>query len=109
MFNLNKYTWSIFDIAAENGVDIGVGKDMFLENVEKGQAVHPGADLDYAELSGQWAALSDDERAAQKIAYGKMTRALYEPLTALRRAGDKAAFQAAVEAGEPTEDGETGE
>ena len=103
MFNLNKHTWSIFDVAAENGVDIGVGKDMFLENVEKGRAVHPGADLDYAGLSGQWAALTDDERAAQKIAYGKMTRELYETLTALRRAGDKAAFEAAAEAWQPAQ------
>ena len=102
MFDLKDYTWSIFDVAAENGVDIGVGKDMFLENVEKGQSVHPGSDLDYEALSVQWAALTDDERAAQKIEYGKMTRDLYEVLTYLRRAGCNAAFQAAVDSWEPT-------
>ena len=47
--------WEIFDLSGVQGVDIGVARDMFCENLstwEEGQTVHyAGAGVDYGKLS----------------------------------------------------------
>lgn len=47
---LHNFVNEIFDIAKENNVDVGVGTDMFLNNVYSGKARYKGAALDYAQL-----------------------------------------------------------
>lgn len=94
---LKENTWNIFEIAKENSMDIGVGMDMFVSNLNAGRAVYHGADeLDYAALHDQWAALSAGEQAAAKQEYSDFSRAHYAALSAARRAEDKEAFDRIV-------------
>lgn len=111
--NLKNYTMEIFDIAKENNADIGVGKDMFLANLEHRKASYPGADhLDYAALGAEWAAMSDEEKGEQREFYRKLTAVTaaggeYKALCEAHATGDRAALEAIVEGFEaPAEDEE---
>ena len=100
--DINKYIWSIFDIAKENDVDIGAGKDMFLANLEQKKAVYHGADnLDYAVLGAEWENLSEKDKTAQRETYRKITAVSaaggrYKDLTAARRENDREKFETVV-------------
>ena len=100
--DINKYIWSIFDIAKENDVDIGAGKDMFLANLEQKKAVYHGADnLDYAVLGAEWENMDEKDKTAQRETYRKITAVSaaggrYKDLTAARRENDREKFEAVV-------------
>lgn len=94
---LTTNAWAIWSIAHTNGVDIGIGRDMFVGNLESyGNPDSPsyqGAEgVDYAALSAEWNALSEDERAAEKEQLRQATTALYTQLAECYREGDKTRF-----------------
>ena len=92
--------WEIFDLSGAQGVDIGVARDMFCENLstwEEGQAVHyAGAGVDYAKLAPIWQGMSGEEQAEAKTLYHQATQAQYKAITTAYREGDKAAFYLAL-------------
>lgn len=99
---LTNYAKEIFDIAKENDKDIGVGRDMFLANLEQKEATYHGADgLDYAALGTAWAELPAEEKAAQKQLYNDVTAVTaaggrYSDLCDARSTGDHEKFEAIV-------------
>lgn len=105
MLNLKKNLWEIFAVADANKVDVGVGRDMLLANIDKGGRVegrdwYEGApNLDYAALHGQWAVMSDAERTAEKQEVADLTREHYKALCAAWEAGDRQAFEAVLAEG----------
>ena len=92
--------WEIFDLAGVQGVDIGVARDMFCENLStwaEGQPLHyEGAKADYAELAPIWQGMSGEEQAEAKTLYHQATQAQYKAITTAYREGDKAAFYQAL-------------
>lgn len=99
---LTDYTWEIFDIAKANDKDIGVGKDMFIANLEQKQATYPGADhLNYAALGKAWQDLGIDEQTKQRNLYNrivgvKQAGGHYRELCDLRAQGDRTGFERLV-------------
>lgn len=99
--NMTKYLWEMWDIARENQMDVGVGRDMFWANLNnhgiEGAEHYAGADqLDYAELSAAWKAMSQEERWEQKIVCGYVSRKNAMALSKARQAGDRAKWEAIV-------------
>lgn len=92
--------WEIFDLSGAQGVDIGVARDMFCENLstwEEGKSVHyEGAGVDYAELAPVWQGMTGEEQAEAKTLYHQATQAQYKAITTAYREGDKAAFYLAL-------------
>ena len=99
--------WEIFDLSGVQGVDIGVARDMFCENLatwEEGKSVHyEGAGVDYAKLAPIWQGMSPEEQAEAKTLYHKATQAQYKAITTAYGQGDKAAFYLALLAFEAEE------
>ena len=96
--DLRKYTQEIFDIAKSQGVDIGVGRDMFVECLTRGIKAYEGAgEHDFAALSAEWNSLPLEEQGAAKTAWSEFTQANYKQLTAFRRENDREGFAAFVE------------
>lgn len=99
--------WEIFDLSGAQGVDIGVGRDMFCENLatwEEGQPLHyAGAKADYAELAPVWQGMTGEEQAEAKTLYHQATQAQYKAITTAYGKGDKAAFYLALLAFEAEE------
>lgn len=94
---LINYMWEMLDVAKANGVDVGVGRDMFVANLNnfgiEGAEFYAGAEkMDYEAASEQWKAMSLKEQADAKTAAKKAMQDNYEALTAARREGDTAAF-----------------
>ena len=99
--------WEIFDLSGVQGVDIGVGRDMFCENLStwaEGQPLHyEGAGVDYAKLAPVWQGMTGEEQAEAKTLYHQATQAQYKAITTAYREGDKAAFYLALLAFEAEE------
>ena len=93
---LINYAWDIMDLGKANGVDNGVARDMFVENLNTfGTDAYPGyggAEVDYAALSAAWKAMSQSEQAAAKTACANFMRDCYEDISETRRAGSMAKF-----------------
>lgn len=95
-FLLN-YLWDMMDVAKANGVDVGVGRDMFVANLQNfgidGAEFYEGApDVDYAAASEQWKAMSPKEQADAKTAAKKAMQDNYEDLTEARLVGSRGKF-----------------
>lgn len=95
-FLLN-YLWDMMDVAKANGVDVGVGRDMFVANLNNcgvaGAEFYAGAEsVDYATASAQWKALTSKEQADAKTAAKDCMTENYEDLTEARRVGSRAKF-----------------
>lgn len=99
--------WEIFDLSGAQGVDIGVARDMFCENLStwaEGKSVHyEGAGVDYAKLAPIWQGMSTEEQAEAKTLYHQATQAQYKAITTAYGKGDKAAFYLALLAFEAEE------
>ena len=100
---LTDYTWEIFDIAGANGVDIGVGRDMFLVNLrnaeEEGARRYPGAeDVDFVALGKEWQAMSETEQLDELGVYRELTslHGKYFELCDRYREGDREGFDAVI-------------
>lgn len=96
---LTDYAWDIYDIAKANDKDVGVGRDMFIANMEnagqEGLPYYKGAEsVDFVALGKEWSAMTAEERHDQKTMYNEVTRAHYADLTQCRRNGDREAFDA---------------
>lgn len=93
---LINYAWDIMDLGKANGVDNGVARDMFVENLNTfGTDAYPGyggADVDYAALSRQWKAMSPEDQAAAKTACKDFMTDCYEEISETRRVGSLAKF-----------------
>ena len=79
---LINYMWEMLDVARANGVDVGVGRDMFVANLNnfglEGAEFYPGAEnMDYETASEQWKAMPLKEQAeaiVEKLRQGKYTK-----------------------------------
>ena len=94
---LINYMWEMLDVARANGVDVGVGRDMFVANLNnfgiEGAEFYPGAEnMDYETASAQWKEMPLKEQAEARTAAKKAFQDNYKELTAARGAGDTAAF-----------------
>ena len=90
---LINYMWEMLDVARANGVDVGVGRDMFVANLNnfgiEGAEFYPGAEnMDYETASEQWKAMPLKEQAEARTAAKKAFQDNYKELTAARGAGD---------------------
>ncbi len=87
MNNLKNYTNEIFDIAGANGVDTGVGMDMFLANIRN----YPDKRLPFCEGANDvdWNALKQDlaDLESSKTEFSTFVRENYDEIVALRKAG----------------------
>jgi len=100
--NFTKYLWEMWDIGHANGMDNGVGRDMFWANLNnygaEGTDHYAGADqLDYAALSEVWKSMTQEERWEQKILCSHISRKCYNRLCKARVAGDRELWEAIVE------------
>lgn len=93
------YVWEIFKLSGANGVDIGVGRDMFCTNLSnygvEGAEFYEGADVNYAVASQGW---KEVDQAGAKIGYRELTKDEYKNLTQAYSAGDKDTFQSIIDA-----------
>ena len=105
MLNLKNNLWEIFSVAEANKVDVGVGRDMLLANIDKGAPVegqewYEGApNVPYTELQEQWAVMSDAERATAKQEVADLIGEHYKALCAAWEAGNRQAFTAVLAEG----------
>ena len=92
--------WEIFTLGSVQGVDIGVARDMFCENLstyQPGQPVHyDGAGADYSALAPLWQEMDTAAQGEAKTRYTQATKAKYQEITAAYRAKDRAAFYLAL-------------
>ena len=93
---LINYAWDIMDLGKANGVDNGVAREMFCENLTTyGTDAYPGyggADIDYEAVSRQWQAMSPEDQAAAKTACKDFMTDCYEEISETRRVGSMAKF-----------------
>lgn len=93
---LINYAWDIMDLGKANGVDNGVAREMFVENLNTyGTDAYPGyggADIDYEAVSRQWQAMSPEDQAAAKTACRDFMTDCYEEISETRRRGSMAKF-----------------
>ena len=93
---LINYAWDIMDLGKANGVDNGVAREMFVENLNTfGTVAYPGyggADIDYEAVSRQWQAMSPEAQAAAKTACKDFMTDCYEEISETRRVGSMAKF-----------------
>ena len=93
---LINYAWDIMDLGKANGVDNGVAREMFVENLNTyGTDAYPGyggADIDYEAVSRQWQAMSPEDQAAAKTACRDFMTDCYEEISETRRVGSLAKF-----------------
>lgn len=100
MMNLTDYAWEIFDIARANDKDIGVGRDMFIANMEQKREAYQGAShLNYVALGQAWQNLGLEGQTKQRNLYNQIFGAkgrYYHKLCEIRAKGDKTGFDALV-------------
>ena len=92
---------AIFDLSMHNGVDIGVGRDMFASNLSlypTHGVIHPGADVDYKALSDEWQDMTSGERCDALMAYSKMIGKHYHELGDAYREKELEKFDSIVNA-----------
>ena len=94
---LINYMWAMLDVAKANRVDVGVGRDMFVANLNNygidGAEFYPGADyVDYATASAQWKAMSPAEQAEAKISAKNCMQENAKDLIEARGVGSRAYF-----------------
>lgn len=96
MSMLINYTWEVLDVAATNKVDVGVGRDMFVANLNnygiEGAEFYEGADVDYEALSAQWKSLSEAEQGEEKVLLRKFMQDYVQDVIAARADNDKAKY-----------------
>jgi len=94
MLNLTYYIPEIWDIGTENGVDIGVARDMFICNLNFGKEIYGGANLDYAKLGAEWRAMPYMEQHRERVEYNAFTQKKnYNTMVKLYAAGNRAAMR----------------
>ena len=76
--------------------DVGEGFSKLLNNIRHGAAIDPGTDLDWAALKVEWDGLTEEEQSAAIREYHAVTGKAAGLGTAFA-AGDRAAFDAAIE------------
>ena len=93
---LAQYAWEIMDLGKENHVDNATARAMFCENLStygtEAFPNYPGANVDYAALSAQWQAMSEQEQGDAKIACANLMQDCYEDLSKARRENDMGAY-----------------
>lgn len=105
MSMLINYTWEVLDVARTNKVDVGVGRDMFVANLNnfglEGAEFYPGADVDYEALSAQWKALSEAEQGNEKVLLRRFMLDHVEEVIQARAENDKAKYYELILAYQP--------
>lgn len=76
--------------------DVSEGFSKLLNNIRHGAAIDPGTDLDWAALKAEWDGLTEEEQSAAIREYHAVTGKAAGLGTAFA-AGDRAAFDAAIE------------
>lgn len=95
---LKTYIWDIFMVGKTNNVDIGVARDMFICNMERGENQYPGANVNYAALGAKWKALPLDEQTHQKNEYSRITHECNKLFHPAWKAKDRTKFDAILAA-----------
>lgn len=98
---IKRNTKAIFDLSMHNGVDIGVGRDMFASNLSlypTHGVIHPGADVDYKALSDEWQKMTTDERTEALESYSVLMKKHYHELGDAYREKDFEKFDSIVNA-----------
>ena len=92
--------WEIMNLGSANGVDTGIARDMFCENLATygtdAYPAYPGADVDYESLSAIWKGMSANEQGDAKILYKNAVKDTYDEITKARRENDIVAFYDAL-------------
>ena len=97
---LTRNAQAIFDIAMNEGVDVGVARDMFASNLQLFNTegvIHKGAKVNYSALAAEWGKMTKDEQAEAKTAFSDMMRDKYHDLGNAYAAGDWDTFNAIVD------------
>ena len=93
---LLRNTWEIFNVAKENKVDVGVGRDMFISNLRNYKdnmlPQYLGASVNYKGLSEEWNGMELQEQLDAIELYEELTGKLYKDLAVCRNNNDKKAF-----------------
>ena len=90
---LHSFVNEIFDIAAANNVDVGVGESMFMRNVHDGKESYKGAHgVDYAKLQPYY-----DSMRVSAYSYRRCVGQHLQKIVKLRNAGKRAEAKAFVE------------
>lgn len=93
---LKKYTGDIFEIAHQEGKDVGIAERMFISDLEQGMAMH-GEGRDMALLGKQWCALDGDGKEAALKAYTDYAKTNYDGLCAAYQRLGKAGVKTYVQ------------
>ena len=95
---LASYIWEILDLGKAQHMDNSVARDMFVANLNNfgvdGAEFYDGAEVDWAALSGQWRAMSEEEQGQARVDCARMMKdkKTMEALREARSRGDKLAF-----------------
>lgn len=96
---LFNYVWDIYDVSKANGVDLGIGRDMFCTNLNnygiEGAEFYEGAKTDYATVSKDWANV---DKAGAKVGCKELMVSKYDELCEAYTNKDREAFDAVVNA-----------
>lgn len=100
--NLVKHLWTMWKYSTldTSGAGVGVGWDMFRENLEAGEERHliPGmAPQPFGTLGKQWAAMTESEKEAALAEKVAVENDCYAELSAAFRANDRAAFEQVIQ------------
>lgn len=90
---------AVFDIATHEGVDVGVGRDMFASNLALyPELPHKGAEADYEALSKEWKDMTKEEQAEAKMAFKELLHDHYHELGQAYAAKNFEAFERLLKA-----------
>ena len=98
---LTRNAQAIFDIAMNEGVDVGVARDMFASNLQLFNTegvIHKGAKVDYETLSKEWKGMTREDQAEAKAAFKALLHDHYHELGQAYANGDMEGFSKIVEA-----------
>ena len=96
---LTRNAQAIFDIAMNEGVDVGVARAMFASNLSLyPELPHKGAEVDYEALSKEWRGMDTGEQAEAKAAFKALLHDHYHELGQAYANGDMEGFSKIVEA-----------
>lgn len=107
--NLLNYAWEIYDMALadkstpDDDVTVDAALAYFTDNLRdygvEGDEFHPGAEgLDWAALSAAWKALEPKVRSAETNRFLDVWKLHKDELNKLYHAGDRAGFDAVIQA-----------
>jgi len=91
MIRLTDYVDVIFSIARKQDVDVGVGRDMFLKNIDLGYEKYTSDTntraVNYSVLKNEFEVMSDDDQLNEINRYEEITDKMYDELCNMNNTG----------------------